>query len=149
MKCLKKRIVALLAAFILILGAASFFIITNGKRTVVEGLTENTRVYIDDIRCEDGRIHYTVVNHTFRRAMVGAAPYIQRYEDGEWVTVTLWDTSLFAVYDIKAFSDFARHVEVESPEKLTAGRYRLLFGEMPIPSNGDGATYIVGYFTVS
>ena len=81
--------------------------------------------------------------------MVGAAPYIQRYEDGEWVTVTLWDTSLFAVYGIKAFSDFARHVEVESPEELTPGEYRLLFGEMPIPSNGDGATYIVGYFTVS
>ena len=149
MKCLKKRIVALLAAFILILGVASFFIITNGKRTVVEGLTENTRVYIDDIYYEEGRIHYTVVNHTFRRAHFGDAPYVQRFEEGDWVLVALWDNSGLGLWGIKAFSESSRSTSVEFPERLTPGEYRLLFGEMPIPSNGDGATYIVGYFTVS
>ncbi len=141
---MKKIVVVLLSVFLLICGC--FFAITAGRSVTREGLTENSRIYITDFKIENRRLHYTVVNQTFRRVPLTSI-VIERKEAGVWREVkdtleidVLGDKSFGRTYYCEAFSRLDRSTDVTRKE-LYEGEYRAYFLYRD-------SVYVVGYFTI-
>lgn len=159
---MKKRWICLMLAAVILVGSSVFFLVTRGRVETTDGLLQNSRVYMDDIRVEDGQIYYTIVNKTFRNTHVGDKPHVQRKVNGEWQFVSLYTRSTSIAWRISPFSEKESRFTVDCPENLLPGEYRLFFGGVHVrlyDENdyskggelalfGDGQ-YIVGYFSVA
>lgn len=150
----KKKIVILVAAAAAVLLAiAIFFLVTNGRTEKKDGLLQNSRMYIENIYIEGRTVHYTVVNGRFSRTFTGEKPYVYKWVNGEWQLVTLWSRRNDIASIVKAFDEREDSFQIERPENLTVGEYRLVFGNFRY-DNGTMVPYgdepfIVGDFTVT
>lgn len=159
---MKKRWICLMLAAVILVGSFVFFLVTKGRVETTDGLLQNSRVYMDDIRVEDGQIYYTIVNKTFRNTHAGDKPYVQRKVDGEWKFVLLYEYRTAIARRISPFSESEGRFAIDHPENLLPGEYRLLIGGVHVrlydesdyskggelALYGDGQ-YIVGYFSVA
>ena len=154
----KKRVIVLGAICIVLLAVLIFFLITKGTVRTVDGVKQNSRIYMENVAYEDGSIFFSVINKTPRRVTCAKNPYMQRYENGAWIYVPgTVDRSEMAFF-VDAF-DSAKAQFAVQPEAMLPGEYRLISGEAkPLDGGEDGARaelelcgdlYIVGYFTVS
>lgn len=158
---MRKRFVCLIMLAALLASSATFFLITSGNVREQDGLLQNSRVYMEDIRVEEGCVYYTITNKTFRRTHAGDKPYVQRKVNGEWQFVTLYQRRTHISWLIAPFSRQESAFDITLPENLLPGEYRLFFGGVhfrlydesdyskggELALYGDGQ-YIVGYFTV-
>ena len=137
----------------LLLCATIFFLVTKGTVEEKDGLLQNSRVYMENVRYEDGTIYYTFVNKTLKTRTSYDVPWVQKKVDGEWQFVALTSTGASAFpYRWGAFEERQLAFTVDYPERLTPGEYRIFFGEVRAFDDGfrvygDG-TYTVGYFTI-
>ena len=156
---MKKRYVVLIVIAVLLVCTGSFLLITKGRMSVKDGLLQNSRVYMTDIKLENGRISYTVVNKTFRQVVIGDKPDVQKKIDGEWQFVSLYESKTHIARIVKPFTTHTYTFEIEKKTDGFTGEYRLVFGS--IGSDVDMATgkvsarffedktYILGCFTVT
>lgn len=156
---MKKRYVVLIVIAALLVCTGSFLLITKGRVSVKDGVRQNSRVYMTDIKLENGEIFYTVVNKTFHRVGVGDKPGVQKKIDGEWRTFSLYKSSRSKAIGIGAFDTLTDSFKVERNTDALVGEYRLIYGTAG--SDVDRATgkvttcffedqtYIVGYFTIT
>ncbi len=149
----KKMILAVVAAALLLLGIGIFFLVTNGRTIKKDGLVQNSRIYIENIYVEDRTVHYTVVNGRFSRIFTDEKPHVYKWVDGEWQLVLLWGRQNDIASIVKAFDEREGSFEINYPENLTVGKYRLVFGDFRYV-NGETVPYgdepfIVGDFTVT
>jgi len=150
----KKKTVILIAALAaMLLGVGIFFLVTNGRTVEKDGLLQNSRLSIENIYIEDRMIHYTVVNDRFERIFTNEKPYVFKRVHGEWELVNLWNRQYDIACIVKAFSEREGSFEINHPERLSVGEYRLVFGDFRyaqgtlLPYGEE--PYIVGEFTVS
>lgn len=156
---MKKRYAVLIVIAALLVCTGSFLLITKGRVSVKDGVPQNSRVYMTDIKLENGKISYTVVNKTFRSAVIGDKPDVQKKINGEWQFVSLYKSKTEIAWGVKPFSDVTDTFEVESKTDDFTGEYRLIFGSIGSDidmSTGkisvhffEDSTYIVGYFTIT
>ena len=156
---MKKRYVVLIVIAVLLVCASFFCLITKGRVSVKDGVRQNSRVYMTDVKLQDGKISYTVVNKTFRQVVIGDKPDVQKKIDGEWQFVSLYRSRTHIARIVKPFSAQTYTFEVEKKTDDFTGEYRLIFGS--IGSDIDRATgkvstcffedktYVVGDFTVT
>ena len=156
---MKKRYVVLIVIAALLVCTGSFLLITKGRVSVKDGVPQNSRVYITDIKLENGEISYTVVNKTFLHVSLSQKPDVQKKVNGEWEYVMLYKYQNMMAYHLQAFGETTRSFEVEQNVDALVGEFRLIHG--PASNHLDEATgkqslsfnedktYIVGYFTVT
>lgn len=151
----KKGKIILLCAVLaaVLLGVGIFFLVTNGKTEEKDGLRQNSRVYIENIYIEDRTVHYTVVNKRYQRTFTTQKPYVYKKVNGAWELVSLWGRQYDLACIVDAFDSRAGSFEIEYPENLTVGEYRLVFGDFywmdgALIPYGEGP-FIVGDFTVT
>ena len=151
----KRRVLLLICCIIgvLLLSATVFFLITKGTVEEKDGLLQNSRVYMEDIRYEDEKIYYTIVNGTCRHQFAADKPYVQKKVDGKWTFISVYEDRSMISVRLDAFESREYYFTVTAPANMTAGEYRLLFGEIRLGSNGvwqgySDTPYIVGYFTI-
>ena len=151
----KKKIWIIIIAIVAILAISAVLLFLMTKDTVVEkeGLLQKTRVYVTDIRFENDRVHYTVVNKTFCTQSFSEYPYVQKYEDGYWKPMDVLGGGAGVVFSsCDAFSERAGEVILTKPEKMTKGIYRVVFGNIFFSEEdvheGKAEPCIVGYFII-
>ena len=155
----KRYIVLMIVITVLLVCVGSFFLITKGRVSVKDGVPQNSRVYMTDIKLENGEISFTVVNKTFHSIMIGDKPDVQKKINGEWEYVALYKYKTSIAIAPRGFSKITRSFEVEQNTDALVGEFRLIYG--PVSHHLDEATgkqslsfnedktYIVGYFTVT
>ena len=151
----KRKILLLIICPIvaLLLCTTIFFLVTKGTVEEKDGLLQNSRVYIENIRYEDETIYYTFVNKTPGIQVTYDVPWIQKKVNGEWQFVALTRTGASAFpYRWGGFEERELAITLDYPERLTPGEYRMFFGEVRAFDDGfriyGDDTYIVGYFTI-
>ena len=134
-----------------------------GKGVLVDGVWQNDRTCIKDVRYENGYIYYTYVNHTGRAQNPYEHPWIERKVEDGWVLYT--DPSLraerytYVTNRVPALSERSCSFRVEeSGEPLVPGEYRFIFYAR-LSEGGEGEAQhlifdqynptTVGYFTVT
>ena len=157
----KRYIVLMIAIAVLLVCVGSFFLITKGKVSEKDGLRQNSRIYMTDVKLEDGKVSYTIVNNSFHSFSIGEKPDVQKKVNGEWKSFHLWQSLNEVAISVGNFSESPRSFKIdvdERPEDLV-GEFRLIFG--PVRHDFDRATgertfsfrddktYIVGYLTVT
>lgn len=151
----KKILLAIVIAVsvLLLMATSIFFLGTKGTIEEKDGLLQNSRIYITNIYCENESIYYTVVNKTFRSQPLAEKPYVQKRIDGKWEQVILARGSDAFSYSCDAFTEWERELVLVYPEKLTAGEYRLVFGDIHGTASKsqlyEFSPFVVGYFTVT
>ena len=156
---MKKRYIVLIAIAALFVCVGSFFLITKGRVSVKDGVPQNSRIYMTDVKLENGRISYTVVNNTFHKVMIGDKPTVQKKVNGEWEYVMLYKYHNMIARFPRAFSASTLSFEVEENTDALVGEFRLIFGDVSYHldeatgeqslSFNEDKTYIVGYLTVT
>ena len=154
---MRKRYIVLIAIAALLVCVGSFFLITKGRVSVKDGVPQNSRVYMTDVKLENGRISYTVVNKTFHKVTIGDKPAVQKKVNGEWEYVMLYKYHNMIARLSRAFSASTLSFEVEENTDALVGEFRLIFGDVSYHldeatgeqslSFNEDKTYIVGYFT--
>ena len=156
---MKKRYVVLIVIAALLVCTGFFLLITKGRVSVKDGVPQNSRVYMTDIKLENGEISYTVVNKTFRNEGIGDDPFVQKKIDGEWRAFSLYKSSTLRARRVRAFDTLTDSFKVDRNTDALVGEYRLIYGT--VGSDVDRATgkvstcffedrtYIVGYFTIT
>ena len=128
-------------------GVTVYHMATGGVVERKDGVLQNSRVYFEDIRYEDGKVYYTVVNDTYRHVNTEYRPRIQRWKDGEWkVHPICADAGLEPRSGLGPFSRRTESFAVSgvSARADVVGEYRLYFGDLTGKS-----TCIVGYLTIT
>ena len=172
MKFTRKRIFIGFGVILLLLGFFFgghdlFLYATRGNVSVVDGVRQNSRIYITDAYYESGFLYYTVVNDSSKRVSVADYLVVERREDGIWecaVTTqkVIVDDENFCRID--RFSQFAFRTAAEDIwDKVLPGEYRLLVNgaariSTRVTAEGTKERYvkypdkgycIVGYFTIT
>lgn len=157
----KRYIVLMIVIAVLLVCVGSFFLITKGKVSVKDGVRQNSRLYMTDVKLENGKVSFTVVNKTFYNVGIGEKPDVQKKIDGEWKPFRLYQSINDIGIRVGNFGEIARSFEIdvdERPEELV-GEFRLIYG--PVQRDFDRATgeqtfsfrddktYIVGYLTIT
>ncbi len=152
---MNKKTIIILSAILaaVLLGVGIFFLVTNGTTEKKDGLLQNSRVYIENIYIEDRTVYYTVVNKRYERVFTSDKPYVYKRVNGAWEMVTLWGRQYDLACVAGAFDSRQGSFEIEYPENLSTGEYRLVFGDFRW-TNGELIPYgegpfIVGDFTVT
>ena len=152
----KRRVIVLSMISVILLVVLLFYPIVMGTVRSLDGVNQNSRVYMEDVVYENGVISFSVINKTFRRVACMPNPYIQRCEDGEWIYVPNEMDRTEDLFFIEAFSvnvyDRAKAQFAVQPEAMIPGEYRLISGAVTRKGKTlelGGECYIVGYFTVS
>lgn len=156
----KRRVLLIVLAVILLIGGigtGSFLLVTKGTVAVVDGIRQNSRVYIENAYYEDGKIYYTIVNDTWKKkGYPSGNPHMERKENGKWKAHVLWEDSTEAERVLGPFSRSTRSFEVW--DRLTkdeiVGEYRLFFGYCGATEDGyvffsENAVFTVGYLTIT
>ena len=150
----QRMILAIAIVAALLIGVGIFFLVTNGRTVEKDGLVQNSRIYVENIYVEDRTVHYTIVNKRFQRIFTRSEkPYVYKKVNGAWEMVALWGRQYDMAAIVGAFESQAGSFEIDYPENLTVGEYRLVFGEFHW-MNGEMLPYgngpfVVGDFTVT
>ena len=137
---------------------------TQGEIYEADGLHQNSRVYMENIRIEDGRIHYTVVQKTCNQVHHWKRDaLLEKKVDGQWKA--LYDESLFFEVDFAPIKPFHKRDGVVGLDRILSlddpvGEYRIIQGKFSFYEHGtkgslmdtvfdEDRTYIVGYFTIT
>ena len=88
----KRYIVLMIVIAALLVCVGSFFLITKGKVSVKDGVRQNSRLYMTDVKMENGKVSFTVVNKTFYNVGIGEKPDVQKKIDGEWKPFRLYQS---------------------------------------------------------
>ena len=157
----KRYIVLMIVIAVLLVCVGSFFLITKGRVSVKDGVSQNSRIYMSDVKLENGKVSFTVVNKTFYNVGIGEKPDVQKKIDGEWKPFRLYQSINDIGIRVGKFGEITRSFEIdvdERPEELV-GEFRLIYGPVlhdidkatgeQIFSFKDDRTYIIGYLTVT
>ena len=158
-------LLAILLALVLI-GCGAVQIIrhaTQGEIYEADGLRQNSRVYMENIRIEDGRVHYTVVNKTCNKVYWKRDALIEKKVDGQWKAI--YDESLFFEVYVAPIKPFGKRDGAVGLDRILllsdpVGEYRIIQGKFSFREPAtkgalmdtvfdDDRTYIVGYFAVT
>ena len=146
MKNRKLMVVLIVALTLAVLAAClgTFVHITKGEVEEKDGIKQNSRIYLDNVRYEDGKIYYTIVNNTCQKTSFGdfRLSGIHKYENGEWTPLVLDGSRAEPVHKIRAFSK-SSELHTDYPY-LAPGEYRILLISSDIYN-----IYMVGYLTVT
>lgn len=156
----KRRVLLIVLAVILLIGGigtGSFLLATKGTVAVVDGIRQNSRVYIENAYYKDGKIYYTIVNNTWKKRSYGTGcPKMERKENGEWKAHVLWEESIEGARILGPFRQWTRSFEVRDglTKEEIVGEYRLFFGYCGVTENGyvffsEKAVFTVGYLTIT
>ncbi|MBQ9098108.1 MAG: hypothetical protein IJY50_01610 [Clostridia bacterium] len=143
MKNRKLMIVLIVALTLAVLAAClgTFVHITKGEVEEKDGIKQNSRIYLDNVRYEDGKIYYTVVNKTCRQVTWGGFKLdgIHKYENGKWTPLTIDGGDADIGRILKPFQQ-SGELYYDRPY-LAPGDYRIIL------TSNDFA--MVGYLTVT
>lgn len=146
----KNLIVAIVAAVLLVAVVLAVVIVVRvlpGKVEKKDGLMQNSKIYIDNVKCEDGKkITYTWVNRTNKEIKVSDRPNLQKKVGDTWVTITVPGDEAAGEVTIEKHGKLEDSFTVDrwvgaASGSNRAGEYRL------IEKIGDDL-WMVGYFTI-
>ena len=141
-------IVSAALALVLAVSAVLFFAM-QGRVSVKDGLRQNSRIYIKNVRCENNVISYTWYNGTSKEVTVSDRPILQKKVEDKWVTVTVPGAEQETSLVLERFKKVEDSFKVERWLGVAAGANRL--GEYrlvePIGTETE-PLYMVGYFTM-
>lgn len=139
---MKKKIgILLLSVTVLIaVGVSAFFLVTKGRLYREDGLTKNSRCYIENVRVYNDTVLYTVVNNTCRRVSTGEKPLVEKKVGDTWEEFPLWQSQNQRARIIKPFSRCELMFAIDTWVWELEGQYRLRFA---------GAFDVVGYVEIT
>ncbi len=138
----KVTLIVTVALCLLFISLGAFLFFTRGRTYVSEGITQNDRVTMENVRFEDGVISYTLVNHSRSRVYYGEKPSIEKLVDEEWVSFALWSSRHSVAYVLPPFSEQECSFSVTANTDRLAGKYRLSFGSTRYVQDENGSTYL-------
>ena len=141
---MKKKIILITVAALLLLSLsfAAFLVITSGRSYVSEGILQNDRVKIKDVRYENGTVYYTLVNRSRSPVYYDEKPSIEKLVGEEWVSFSLWSSRHSVAYVLSPFSERECSFSVTANTDRLAGKYRLSFGSTRYVQDENGSTYL-------
>ncbi|MBE6629491.1 MAG: hypothetical protein E7624_01415 [Ruminococcaceae bacterium] len=138
----KVTLIVTVALCLLFISLGAFLFFTRGNTYVSEGITQNDRVKIKDVRYENGTVYYTLVNHSRSRVYYGEKPSIEKLVGEEWVSFALWSSRHSVAYVLSPFSEQECSFSVTANTDRLAGKYRLSFGSTRYVQDENGSTYL-------
>lgn len=138
----KVTLIVTIALCLLLCSLAAFLFFTRGNTYVSEGILQNDRVTMENVRFEDGVISYTLVNRTNKRVYYSSVPTVEKYVDGEWRSFALCASRTDFSYFLPAFSEQAHSFQVNYNTDRLAGEYRLSFGAERVTTDENGVTRV-------
>ena len=141
---LKKRWIIILISVLLVIAiVASFFLVTAGRTYEADGVRQNSRMYMKDIRYENGKLYCTFVNNTWHRLTVSRWTPTEKWINGRWQSYSLHPgqgtPSIACILD--PFDSYTQDQPVTCDKSELVGKYRL--------KDGDYEWVIVGYFEIT
>lgn len=172
MKFIRKRIFVYLGAILLLIGFffggyGLFLHATRGRISIVDGVRQNSKIYIVDAYYESDFLHYTVVNDSSKRVSVDDYLVVERRVNGVWkcdITTQKIIEDDEGFYRINQFDQFTFHTAAEDIwHEVLPGEFRLLVNgaarigtrttaegtEERYVKYPDKGYCIVGYFTIT
>ena len=143
---------------LLLCALLAFLCFTAGDTYVSEGITQNHRISMENVKFENGVVTYTLRNRSSKSFYFEEKPFVEKRIDGQWVSFPLWQYRTEMSYVLDAFSEQTCSFAVDANTDRLAGEYRLSFGSVRITTDENGAslacfdsqkTYLIGHLTIT